>query len=120
MPRLLDNPDLIDWQTSLKQVKQHLHVLLNTRQSCYPYLPEYGLPDMQQIFQAWPKTLSCLVTAVQVTVSRYEPRLQSLQVTPLLSDQDEVVVSLQLSAILQATPLILSCRWFGSGLVEVD
>lgn len=64
-------------------IYSHLSRLLNTRCGSLVHMPDYGLPDMNQIYKDLPYSLQLLINAIHATISKYEPRL-----THLLIQQD--------------------------------
>jgi type VI secretion system protein len=59
----------------------HLNHLLSTRQGGLVHLPEYGLPDISEIYRDMPDSIAELQRAIKATVERFEPRLRRVQVT---------------------------------------
>jgi type VI secretion system protein len=59
----------------------HLNHLLSTRQGTLAHLPDYGLPDISEIYRDMPDSIVDLQRAIKQTVERYEPRLQRVHVT---------------------------------------
>lgn len=64
----------------LDAILDHLDILLNTRQGSVGHLPDFGLPDISEVFQSFPQSIEMLRQAIQATVNKYEPRLSSVQV----------------------------------------
>ncbi len=76
-------------QELLESVRDNLQVLLNTRQGSVPHLPDYGLPDLSQVFAHAPECLEYLRQSVLIAIRRYEPRLANVQVSTLEGDDDD-------------------------------
>ena len=74
------NPDQSPPLNKLDAVKEHLVLLLNTRRGSVAYLPDYGLPDLSEIYQDYPHSLDYLGEAIHQTIERYETRLTSVVV----------------------------------------
>jgi type VI secretion system protein len=86
---------------SLIDVQEHLLRLLNTRKGSLSYLPDYGLPDLNEVYQQLPESMGFLVSAVKDLIIHYEPRLKNLTIVPYLSDVVDCVVYLKLEASLE-------------------
>ncbi|WP_054180866.1 type VI secretion system baseplate subunit TssE [Trabulsiella odontotermitis] len=64
-------------------VMDNIQRILNSRAAGLLHLPDYGLPDMATILQGMPGTANQQVNAITGVLLKYEPRLQSLNVTLL-------------------------------------
>jgi len=64
-------------------VLDNIQRILNARAGTLSHLPDYGLPDMTKILQGMPATAHELYDTLAGVLLKYEPRLQSLNVTLL-------------------------------------
>lgn len=64
-------------------VLDNIQRILNSRAGTLSHLPDYGLPDMTKILQGMPGTAHELIDTLAGVLLKYEPRLQSLDVTLL-------------------------------------
>lgn len=64
-------------------VLDNIQRILNARAGSISHLPDYGLPDMTKILQGMPGTAHELIDTLAGVLLKYEPRLQSLNVTLL-------------------------------------
>ncbi|EEI8415996.1 type VI secretion system baseplate subunit TssE [Salmonella enterica] len=64
-------------------VLDNIQSILNARAETQSHLPDYGLPDMTKILQGMPGTAHELIDILAGVLLKYEPRLQSLNVTLL-------------------------------------
>ena len=64
-------------------VLDNIQRILNARAGTISHLPDYGLPDMTKILQGMPGTAHELIDTLAGVLLKYEPRLQSLNVTLL-------------------------------------
>jgi type VI secretion system protein len=64
-------------------VLDNIQRILNSRAGAISHLPDYGLPDMTKILQGMPGTAHELIETLAGVLLKYEPRLQSLDVTLL-------------------------------------
>ncbi|WP_114191662.1 type VI secretion system baseplate subunit TssE [Edaphovirga cremea] len=67
-------------------VLDNIQRVLNSRAGTLSHLPDYGIPDMTKILQGMPGTAHELRDILAGVLLRYEPRLQSLDVTLLEQD----------------------------------
>jgi type VI secretion system protein len=80
----------------LVYLQQHLMQLFNTRKGSISYLPDYGLPDLNEIYQQLPLSMGELVSEIKALIEKYEPRLSNVQMVPYMSDEVDCVVYLRL------------------------
>lgn len=64
-------------------VLDNIQRILNARTGAVAHIPDYGLPDMTKILQGMPGTAHELIDTLAGVLLKYEPRLQSLNVTLL-------------------------------------
>ena len=64
-------------------VLDNLQRILNSRSGTLSHLPEYGLPDMGTVLQGLPATAQTLMTTMQQTLLKYEPRLAAVNIEML-------------------------------------
>lgn len=58
----------------------NLNNLFNTRRGFVAHLPDYGLPDITEIYRDIPDSVLKLQTAIRDAVEKYEPRLRRVRV----------------------------------------
>ncbi|MDB5104499.1 MAG: hypothetical protein JWP91_2188 [Fibrobacteres bacterium] len=81
-----------------KSIADHLWRMFNTRQGALPHLPDYGLPDISEIYRKLPASLKELETTLLTLVTKYEPRLERVRIRPLATMPNEFRLSFELSA----------------------
>jgi type VI secretion system protein len=62
----------------LQSVMDHLTRLFNTRRGSIPHDPEYGLPDIGEVYQHMPNSLLGFRRILVDVARRYEPRIDSV------------------------------------------
>lgn len=62
-------------------IRDHIERLLGARRRTLVHLPDYGLPDMDAVYEALPYSIDSLVASVKGCIDRYEPRLSRSQVS---------------------------------------
>ncbi len=70
----------------MRSIMDHLNRMFNTRVGTLPHLPDYGLPDISEVYRKMPHGIEELRQAVRRTVERYEPRLGNVRVVHRESD----------------------------------
>ena len=61
-------------------VQQDLHRLFNTREGSLNHMPGYGLPDLHQIYDSFPKGIQNFIKTIQDKICTYEPRLANVKI----------------------------------------
>ncbi len=69
-------------------IKDHLVVLLNTRRGSIAHLPEFGLPDLADIYKGYPESLHYLGAEIKRTIEKFETRITKLKVELISSSSD--------------------------------
>lgn len=58
----------------------NLNYLFNTRAGSIDHLPDYGLPDITEIYRDIPDSIVKLQAAIKQAAEKYEPRLRRVRV----------------------------------------
>lgn len=66
-----------------ESIRNNLSRVLGTRQGAVQALPDYGLPDINDLTLSRSELQSMLCSAIERLVSNYEPRLRNPQVMSL-------------------------------------
>lgn len=113
--------DTIDPERHLHaSILSHLTRLLNCRQGSLLHLPDYGLPDVAEIYQGLPYSLNQLLQAIKNTIEKYEPRLQQVSVTQLSTYDADSVLRLQIQGKIGSGEKIAFDTYFSSsGLAKL-
>lgn len=69
-----------------RSVIDNLNRLLNSRQGTIAHMPDYGLPNLGEIYRDAPETIELFRAAIRETVEKYEPRMRRVRVTHEPSD----------------------------------
>ncbi len=72
-------------------VRNSLKILLNTRRGSLPHIPDYGLPDVSEIYKDFPDSIASLRQAISETIRKFEPRLTDIDVQLENRDDMELV-----------------------------
>ena len=84
-----------------KSIADHLWRMFNTRQGAVPHLPDYGLPDITEIYRKLPGSLKELEQTVLALTAKYEPRLEKVRIRPIPTTPQEFRLSFELSAMMK-------------------
>ena len=74
----------------VRSIVSHLGYLFNTRRGSLPHLPDYGLPDVAEVYRDMPDSVEPLRSAIKEVIERYEPRLRRVRVESGRSDPHEL------------------------------
>lgn len=67
-------------QELVLSISRHLERLLNARRGTLVHLPDYGMPDLAQIYENLPYSIDDLVAETRCSIEKYEPRLRGIRV----------------------------------------
>lgn len=84
----------------IRSIIGNLDRLFNTRRGAVAHLPDYGLPDISEIYRDMPDSLDGLKEAIQAAVEKYEPRLRRVRVEHQATQQYAMRLVFILSAEL--------------------
>ena len=108
-------------KTMSSLIQEDLHRLFNTRRGSLRHMPEYGLPDLQTIYQSFPRGKKDFVAMIQVMISRYEPRLYNVNVIERDSESRKCIINLIISATIQGQASAkFDSYFYSAGNVKVN
>jgi type VI secretion system protein len=81
-------------------ILDNLNRLFNTRCRSIAHLPDYGLPDITQVYRDLPYSVEGLRQAIKDAVKKYEPRLRRVRVDHQKGDPYAMRITFILSAEL--------------------
>ena len=105
-------------------VAAHLGKMLSIRAGSVQTLPDYGLPDLNDMNQSLHESLSQSRVLIERFVRAYEPRLKHVRVRVLPRDHDPLVMAFAIEArmkvegVMQA--VVFTARLCSVGRVEVQ
>ncbi|ONH55636.1 type VI secretion system protein [Pseudomonas cedrina] len=104
-------------------VALHLGKMLSIRAGSVQTLPDYGLPDLNDMNQSLHESLSQSRLLIERFIRAYEPRLKQVRVTALPRDHDPLALAFAIEAFLvvkgSKQPVAFTARLSDSGRVEV-
>ena len=67
-----------DWQALLQSVTRNIQDMLNVRVGSVQALPQFGMPDFNDVVNQFPDAAITIQNAIQRFIQDYEPRLESV------------------------------------------
>jgi type VI secretion system protein len=105
-------------------VASHLSKMLSTRAGSVQTLPDYGLPDFNDINKSAHDVLLSSRAAIESFIRRYEPRLSAVSVNLAANNQTPLKLGLRIEATLAADgnryPVAFLAQLSASGEVVVE
>ncbi len=105
-------------------IAAHLAKMLSTRAGSVQSLPDYGLPDLNDMRLSLHDSLQQARTAIESFIGSYEPRLSQVRVIALPREHDPLNLSFALEGMVeldgQRRPVSFTARLNGSGQVQVQ
>lgn len=112
------NPD-----SGVTSVAIHLGKMLSIRAGSAQTLPDYGLPDLNDMNQSLHESLSQSRLLIERFIRAYEPRLKDVRVRSLPRDHDPLALAFAIEATLvvkgSRQPVVFTARLSDGGRVEV-
>lgn len=104
-------------------VAAHLGKMLSIRAGSVQTLPDYGLPDLNDMNRSLHESLSQSRLLIERFIRAYEPRLKHVRVTALPRDHDPLAQAFAIEATLTVNgvkqPVVFTARLCGTGRAEV-
>ncbi|MDC9501608.1 MULTISPECIES: type VI secretion system baseplate subunit TssE [unclassified Pseudoalteromonas] len=103
-----------------QSVCNHLNELLNARRGVLKHLSDYGLPDVEDIYEGLPYSQHTLAFEVKKLIEKYEPRVRYANVVPVEIKEDNCVIRLDIQAFLtNGQSIKLNTRFESGGKADV-
>lgn len=91
-----------DQNAQLQNVIDNVQRMLNVREGSVLALPDYGMPDINDVVKEFPDAISRIQQVISQFVERYEPRLQRVQVHYVHDPEQPLLLKFVLSGELKA------------------
>ncbi|SDJ48243.1 type VI secretion system baseplate subunit TssE [Pseudomonas indica] len=108
----------------MASVAAHLAKMLSTRAGSVQTLPDYGLPDLNDMRLSLHDALQQARSAIEGFIEKYEPRLSQVRVVSLPRDHDPLTLAFSIEGLLEVDgfkrQVSFSARLDGSGQVKVN
>ena len=108
----------------MASVAAHLAKMLSTRAGSVQMLPDYGLPDLNDMRLSLHDSLQQARSAIERFIESYEPRLRQVRVVSLPRDHDPLSLNFAIEGLLEVDGLrrqvSFAARLDGSGQVRIS
>jgi len=107
------NPDEIDLgqfdslseeQKLRSSIIENLRMVLSTRQGSVQHLPDFGMPDILQLYFDSGNSIDPVKKEIKNVIMKYEPRIGDVQVQKSDFDQESMKITLKIIATIKETP----------------
>lgn len=95
----------------MSSVAAHLAKMLSTRAGSVLTLPDYGLPDLNDMNLSLHDSLVQARTAIERFIELYEPRLSSVQVTAMPHEDDRLRLLFAIVGLLEVAGIKRQVRF---------
>ncbi|AIY41468.1 Uncharacterized protein LT85_2310 [Collimonas arenae] len=80
-----------DKTLEILSVMENLRRILNTRAGSLKHLPDFGLPDLTNVYRNLPASAHQLKKEMEATLLIYEPRIKGIEIDVLPADPGMVI-----------------------------
>lgn len=91
----------VDLQRLSDSIILHLRRMMNCRHGFTPSAPDYGLPDLNECFFAFPDSVSYLKQSLQNSIEKYEPRLSRVRLKFVEDSENPLEIRFEIQARLE-------------------
>ena len=106
-----------------KYIMRTLQNMLNSRIGHAPAQMDYGIPEPSEVTHSYPHGLGDMQRAVRTCLEKYEPRLTSVNVMHVESEEDQFTLRFQITAQLATSkeriPVCFDTLVDASGSIQV-
>jgi type VI secretion system protein len=111
-------------EAAMASVAAHLAKMLSTRAGSVQTLPDYGLPDLNDMRLSLHDSLQQARVAIERFIEAYEPRLSQVRVLNVPRDHNPLSLAFAIQGLLEVKgfkrQVNFSARLDGSGQVKVQ
>jgi type VI secretion system protein len=86
-----------------QSIVENLKMVLQTRQGSVQHLPDFGIPDIRQVYMD-EGTVESIPKQIRDTILKYEPRLADVKVKRSNFDEKNLRITLEISAKIKELP----------------
>ena len=101
-----------DKTLEIMSVQQNVRRILNARAGSLKHLPDYGLPDLTNIYKALPASSHLLKQQMEATLLKYEPRIRAIDVEITDNQDPGVLVSFEMTCHMKKAGLVRFGTYF--------
>ncbi len=96
--------DLSEEQKLRGSIIENLRMVLSTRQGSVQHLPDFGMPDILQLYFNSGNSIDPVKKEIKNVIMKYEPRIGDVQVQKSDFDQETMRITLKIVATIKETP----------------
>ena len=106
----VDETDIsdLDELTEEKKLKssiiENLRMVLSTRQGSVQHLPDFGMPDILQLYFNSDNSIDPIKKEIRNVILKYEPRIAEVQMQKTDFDQESMKITLKIIATVKDIP----------------
>ncbi len=99
------NFDNMSEERKLRQsIIENLHMVLRTRQGSVQHLPDFGMPDILQMYFNSGNSIDPIRKQIRETILKYEPRIGNVDVEKTDFDQKNMRIAFKIVASIKEHP----------------
>jgi type VI secretion system protein len=95
---------LTEEQKLRSSIIENLRMVLSTRQGSVQHLPDFGMPDILQLFFNSDNSIEPIKKEIKNVILKYEPRIAEVQVQKTDFDQESMKITLKVIATVKDIP----------------
>jgi type VI secretion system protein len=84
-----------------ESVLSYLRKMLNVRQGSVSTLPDFGMPDLNDLFAQYPDPVHALRRIIKELIENYEPRLKRVMVSYVPDEDNPLNLRFDITAYLE-------------------
>ncbi len=96
-----DLDGLTEEQKLRSSIIENLRMVLSTRQGSVQHLPDFGMPDILQLYFNSNNSIDPIKKEIRNVVLKYEPRIAEVEVHKTNFDQESMKISLKVIATIK-------------------
>ena len=101
---LSDLDDLTEEQKLRSSIIENLRMVLSTRQGSVQHLPDFGMPDILQLYFNSDNSIDPIKKEIRNVILKYEPRIADVEVHKTNFDQESMKITLKVIATIKDIP----------------
>ena len=95
---------LTEEQKLRSSIIENLRMVLSTRQGSVQHLPDFGMPDILQLYFNSNNSIDPIKKEIRNVVLKYEPRIAEVEVHKTNFDQESMKITLKVIATIKDIP----------------
>jgi len=99
-----DLDELTEEQKLKSSIIENLRMVLSTRQGSVQHLPDFGMPDILQLYFNSDNSIDPIKKEIRNVILKYEPRIAEVLVQKTNFDQESMKITLKIIATVKDIP----------------